>query len=343
MRRDKHRSLHAAHAPHAVERRLAAPPSNSYLADAVLGAIDGCVTTMAIVAAVVGANLATGVALVLGIANLLADGFSMAVSNYQSARTRRHQVDEARRMEHHHIERVPEGEAEEIRQIYAGKGFSGELLERIVETITADRDRWVDTMLVEEHGMQLHGPEPWKSAGSTFAAFVVVGLVPLLPLAIDTLSGNRMFAASVGLSMAAFRRRCAEGPRARFTPATLRPGDAGGRAARRRCLPMALAPCCPGITWRHDRTATGRPRVLPVLLHVDLASLRLCRLCLGQPDFQHPVLAIRAYLRLVHIVGQGERACERAVKGLRPMLFFRRHFLFSIHVCLRFSACRSRQ
>lgn len=53
-----------------------------YLRDLVFGAVDGTVTTFAIVAGAVGANLGAGIVIVLGIANLLADGFSMAVSNY---------------------------------------------------------------------------------------------------------------------------------------------------------------------------------------------------------------------------------------------------------------------
>lgn len=67
-------------------RRLAESRHPSYLGDAILGSIDGCVTTFAVVAGAAGGGFSSGVVIVLGIANLLADGFSMAVSNYQGPR-----------------------------------------------------------------------------------------------------------------------------------------------------------------------------------------------------------------------------------------------------------------
>jgi VIT1/CCC1 family predicted Fe2+/Mn2+ transporter len=197
-------SLQADHRPDAIRRRLAAPSRHSYLADAVLGSMDGCVTTLAIVAGAVGAGFKPVVAIVLGLANLLADGFSMAISNYQSGRTREHLIERARRDELEHIRRIPHGEKEEIRQIFAGKGFTGDVLEHIVATITSNRQRWVDTMLVEEHGLALEGPNPWISGLTTYAAFVAVGLVPLLPFLILPDMFDRIFAASAALSLAAF-------------------------------------------------------------------------------------------------------------------------------------------
>lgn len=196
--------LERDHAPEAIRRRLEEPTRPSYLADAVLGGIDGCVTTLAIVAGTVGASLSPGIAIVLGAANLLADGFSMAVSNFESARTRQDELERARRQELDELERVPDGEREEIRQIFARKGFAGDDLERIVEVITADRERWVDTMLVEEHGLALVVPRPWRSGVATFVAFLVVGLVPLLPLMAAGVSADRQFALSASLSLLAF-------------------------------------------------------------------------------------------------------------------------------------------
>ena len=108
--------------------RLAAHKPYSYVGDAVLGAIDGCVTTFAVVSGVVGANLPQRVALILGLANLCADGFSMAVSNYQKAASDIQRIAQARGIEARHIAEVPEGEREEIRQIFAQKGFQGPLL-----------------------------------------------------------------------------------------------------------------------------------------------------------------------------------------------------------------------
>jgi len=177
----RERILEEMHRPEAIRRRLQGQRRHSYLGDAVLGGIDGCVTTFAVVAGAVGGGFSSLVVVVLGFANLLADGFSMAISNYQGTKSQRELVEAARREEERHIARYPEGEREEIRQIYAGKGFEGEVLDAIVEGITQDRRLWVDTMLTEELGLQLDGPRPLRSGLATFGAFLIVGIVPLFP------------------------------------------------------------------------------------------------------------------------------------------------------------------
>jgi len=84
-------------------------------------------------------------------------------------------------VEYRHIELEPEGEREEVRQIFRSKGFAGEDLARLVELVTSDRARWVRTMLTEEYGLPQQVRSPWLAAFSTFSAFLVCGLVPLLP------------------------------------------------------------------------------------------------------------------------------------------------------------------
>ena len=76
------RELEAAHTPEAVRARLEAGPPHSDLRDFIFGAIDGTVTTFAVVSGVSGAGLSASVLIILGVANLVADGFSMGVSNF---------------------------------------------------------------------------------------------------------------------------------------------------------------------------------------------------------------------------------------------------------------------
>ena len=197
-------SLITEHKPEVIKTRLKTLSNHSYLGDAVLGGIDGCVTTFAVVAGTVGGGFSGIVAIVLGFANLLADGFSMAVGNYQGTKSQLEWVEKARHQEERHIDLIPEGEREEIRQIFAAKGFEDDALENIVEVITKDKKLWVDTMITEELGLQLDGPNPMKAALATFVAFLVVGFVPLIPFLIPGLTPEQTFLASSIVTALAF-------------------------------------------------------------------------------------------------------------------------------------------
>jgi len=173
-----HTNLEHSHEPEAIRERLSQDHTPSYLRDAILGGIDGCVTTVAVIASVAGAGLPGMVAFVLGIASLIADAFSMGVSNYQAVKSDDDARDRLRDQEARHIELDPGGEREEIRQIFKQKGFEGEALENIVETISANERLWINTMIQEEFGHPLSGPSPWKAALATFGVFIGVGLIP---------------------------------------------------------------------------------------------------------------------------------------------------------------------
>lgn len=173
------------HSPGAIRERLSRPQRPNHLRDFIYGGIDGAVTTFAVVAGVVGAGLSATVVIILGVANLIADGFSMAVSNFAATRAEMQQRAVARVEEECQILEIPEGEREEIRQIFSLKGFSGEHLDRVVEVITDNPRVWVDTMMLEERGYSTAREEPLRAAGATFLAFVVVGFIPLFAVILD--------------------------------------------------------------------------------------------------------------------------------------------------------------
>ena len=181
-------ALEDDHTPEAIRARLKTGAEASYLRDVVYGSIDGIVTTFAVATGATGADLGVGVVFVLGCANLLADGLSMGVSNYLGTKAEADRVEQLRRAEHAQVLLVPEGEREEIRQIFAAKGFSGDDLERAVEVITADQVRWVETMLREEHGVAGAPPSATRAFAYTFVAFLVAGAVPLVPFLLTILS-----------------------------------------------------------------------------------------------------------------------------------------------------------
>ena len=169
------------HTVEAIQARLSAGPRQNYLRDWIYGGVDGAVTTFAVVSGVVGARLSPWVILVMGFANLFADGFSMAASNFLGTRAEHEDLKRLEAIEHRHVDLDPEGEREEVRQIFRSKGFTGEDLTRLVDLITSDRARWVRTMLTEEYGLPQEVRSPWLAAITTFSAFLVCGVVPLLP------------------------------------------------------------------------------------------------------------------------------------------------------------------
>ena len=170
-----------SHTPRGIARRLNQERKASYVQDWVYGGIDGAVTTFAIVAGSLGAALPANIILILGFANLLADGLSMAAGNYLGTKSDNEEVERLRAIEADHIARYPEGEREEIRQIFAAKGFSDDTLEAVVDVITANRELWIATMLTEEYGVASTRRVPLRAAFSTFTGFLVCGLVPLAP------------------------------------------------------------------------------------------------------------------------------------------------------------------
>ena len=210
MSRDRDETLsklEADHTPGAVRKRLESRVADQNLGEFVLGAIDGAITTFAIVAGAVGADLAAGIVVVLGVANLIADGFSMGIGVFLGSRAENQRIERTRRMEERQIELIPEGEIEEVRQIFAAKGFEGEDLERAVEVITSDRDRWVETMIREEHGLRPEGKQAGRAGVVTFSAFVAVGTIPLIPFLVNVAASDSIaapFAWSAALTGVAF-------------------------------------------------------------------------------------------------------------------------------------------
>jgi vacuolar iron transporter family protein len=131
---------------------------------------------------VIGAQLSPLIVLILGFANLFADGFSMAVGNYLASKTRVEYIEKQRRKEEWEVESLSEQEKQEIRNIYAQKGFKDELLETIVSVITARRKVWIDTMMREELGLiDDKNKRPLDTAVMTFVGFNTSGIIPLVP------------------------------------------------------------------------------------------------------------------------------------------------------------------
>lgn len=152
-----------------------------YIGDVIYGASDGIVSTFAVVAGATGALLSSAVILILGFANLLADGFSMAAGNYLGTKSEIGYLKKERERETWEVENIPEAEREEIRQIFRKKGLASHLADKLAEIITSNKGVWIDVMMTEELGIvSSENLSPWKSALATFFSFLAAGFMPLL-------------------------------------------------------------------------------------------------------------------------------------------------------------------
>jgi vacuolar iron transporter family protein len=165
-----------------------------YIKSMVYGGLDGIVTTFAVVSGVAGAQLGAPVILILGVANLLADGLSMGVGDYLSTKSEREYYNREEQRQLWEIENFPEGQKAELLALYLQHGYTKEEAEHITEIQIADKQRWANAMMLEELNMLKDEGHPIYNAMATFGAFVVAGSLPLaiyfiglvVPIASDT-------------------------------------------------------------------------------------------------------------------------------------------------------------
>jgi VIT1/CCC1 family predicted Fe2+/Mn2+ transporter len=170
-----------------------------WLADVILGAQDGLVNTLGVVLGVAAASAEPRVVLASGVAAGLAEALSMAAVGYSSNAARGELFRSERAREYRHLRDAPEVERQEVRRIYAGKGFRGELLDRVVDTICANPDVWVSVMMAEEHGLaDVDRGQGLRSAAVIGVASLVAAIVPTVPFAFFGIGASMAIAVALG-------------------------------------------------------------------------------------------------------------------------------------------------
>lgn len=157
----------------------------SALSDIILGGQDGLVNVLGVILGVAAATSDPRIVLVAGLAATFAESVSMGAVAYTSTMADADFYESEREREYRHIREVPHLEREEVRAIYSEKGFRGELLEHIVDTITANQEIWVAVMMAEEHQLTpIDRTKAIRAAIVVGASAVVGSLIPLLPFII---------------------------------------------------------------------------------------------------------------------------------------------------------------
>jgi len=152
------------------------------ISDVILGGQDGLVNVLGVTLGVASATNNPFVILVAGLAATFAETISMAAVAYTSVKADRDYYNAERALEEEEVEKIPQHEVEEIREIYAKKGFKGKLLSDIVKVITSNKKVWVDTMMTEELNLSpKFGGSPLKSGLVVFISTLIGSLIPLIP------------------------------------------------------------------------------------------------------------------------------------------------------------------
>ncbi len=161
----------------------------SWIPDFVYGGIDGAVTTFAVVAGVKGADLSISTILILGFANLFADGLSMSIGKYLSDKAEIDEFNRIKKIEYDHLKTKRDHEINEVKEILENYNLSGETLENATKQIIKNDDAWVDLMMRNEFNMTLENVNPLKGGLATFVSFIFIGFIPLLGYVLNPFFG----------------------------------------------------------------------------------------------------------------------------------------------------------
>lgn len=151
----------------------------TYLGEFVYGGIDGSVTTFAVVAGSVGAGLDSSILIILGFANLLADGFSMSIGAYLSTQSEKANFEKIKKAKQRSIQQFPDLEKEKLSALYQKKGIKNEHLRQLTVSITRNDTLWLETMLIEEEGLIQNNKSAFSVGLATYVSFILIGLIPL--------------------------------------------------------------------------------------------------------------------------------------------------------------------
>ena len=151
----------------------------AYLGEFVYGGIDGSVTTFAVVAGSVGAGLESSIIIILGFANLLADGFSMSIGAYLSAKSETANYEKHKKKKELDINKNPDEEERKLRVLYQQRGLKGAELAQMLNILKAHPNLWLDTMLAEEQELLPPIKSPFTIGLATYISFILIGLIPL--------------------------------------------------------------------------------------------------------------------------------------------------------------------
>ncbi|GAA2671186.1 VIT1/CCC1 transporter family protein [Actinoplanes palleronii] len=167
----------------AVAEHHHADVSGGWLRAATFGAMDGLVTNIALIAGVGGASTDRHLLVLTGVAGLVAGAISMGIGEWTSVRTQNEQIAAELDKELHELRVNPEGEADELVEVWTARGLPPELARQVAEVLKVHPEQALRVHAQEELGVVPDElPSPWTAASSSFVCFAVGAMIPLLTL-----------------------------------------------------------------------------------------------------------------------------------------------------------------
>jgi len=156
--------------------------SSETIRDIVIGMSDGLTVPFALAAGLSGAVSSSGLVVTAGIAEIVAGSIAMGLGGFLAGRTEADHYHSELQREYSEVERVPEQEKAEVKEVFAGFGLSVNLQAQIADEMAKDKDKWVDFMMRYELGLEKPQPNrATKSAVTIGVSYIVGGIIPLSP------------------------------------------------------------------------------------------------------------------------------------------------------------------
>ncbi|WP_457795516.1 VIT1/CCC1 transporter family protein [Methylocystis sp. S23] len=203
MENERLRRPKAAGSEH-VERHFM---NSEIVRDIVIGMADGLTVPFALAAGITAAVASTRLVVTAGLAEIVAGATAMGLGGYLAARSDHEHFQSEERREYAEVEKLPEQERKELREIFAEYGLGKPEVDSVVAAISADKKRWVDFMMRFELGLEK--PDPRRapvSAATIAAAYFVGGLIPLAPYMLEADVGRALIHSALltGLALLVF-------------------------------------------------------------------------------------------------------------------------------------------
>jgi vacuolar iron transporter family protein len=156
--------------------------SSAFITDVVIGMADGLTVPFALAAGLSGAVSSNAIVVTAGIAEIVAGSIAMGLGGFLAGQTEVEHYEAELKREYDEVERVPEREKQEVRDVFADMGFPEKLQFEIAEELSKDKDKWVDFMMKFELGLEKPDPARARNSALTIGiSYIIGGLVPLSP------------------------------------------------------------------------------------------------------------------------------------------------------------------